>query len=142
MKGTLVELDDILEYLLKSADWSASRSSRAGGQHRDKASTRAELTLNLGSLAGLPLEMVDKLAAALLLRDRPLRIVVQDERSLSRNQEIAIERLRERLARALQPPPRPRRSTQPSRASRQRRLDEKVRRGRDKLLRQPPGEVD
>jgi ribosome-associated protein len=142
MKGTFVELHEILEHLLKSADWSASRSSRAGGQHRDKASTRAELTLTLDSLAGLPSEIVYKLAAALLLKERPLRVVVQDERSLSRNQEIAIERLRERLARALQPPPRPRRSTRPSRASRERRLDEKVRHGQDKRLRLPPTEVD
>ncbi len=95
-----MELDKILEQLLKSADWSASRSSGAGGQHRDKASTRAELTLTLDSLAGLPSELVDQLAVALHLGDRPLRIVVQDERSLSRNQEIATERLRERLGRS------------------------------------------
>jgi hypothetical protein len=41
----VLELDEILQHLLKSTDWSASRSSRAAGQHRDKASTRTELTL-------------------------------------------------------------------------------------------------
>jgi ribosome-associated protein len=67
-----------------------------------------------------------------------LRIVVEDERSLRRNQEIAVGRLRELVARALEPEPEPRRPTRPSRASRERRLAGKVRRGRDKLLRQPP----
>jgi protein subunit release factor B len=37
---TSMEQREILEHLLKSADWSTSRSSGPGGQHRDKASTR------------------------------------------------------------------------------------------------------
>ena len=132
-----MEQREILEHLLKSADWSASRSSGPGGQHRDKASTRAELSLALDSLAGLPADVASQLVARLRLDERPLRIVVQEERSLSRNQEIAIERLRDLLARALEPTP-PRRRTRPTRASRERRLVDKTRHGRDKLLRQPP----
>jgi hypothetical protein len=38
--------DDITAHLLPRARWSASRSSGPGGQHRDKASTRAELVLD------------------------------------------------------------------------------------------------
>src|SRR5579859_5986041 len=132
-----MDVDDVVEHLLKNGLWSASRSTGAGGQHRDKASTRAELTLTLDSLAGLPPDVVQKLAAALGLEEQPLRIVVQDERSLSRNQEIAVRRLGELVARALEPPPVPRRPTRPSRASRDRRVAEKVRHGRNKLLRQP-----
>src|SRR5947209_3250293 len=37
--------DEITAYLLRRPQWSASRSSGPGGQHRDKASTRAELSL-------------------------------------------------------------------------------------------------
>ncbi len=42
--------DEITSHLLRRAQWSASRSSGPGGQHRDKASTRAELSLGLDSL--------------------------------------------------------------------------------------------
>ena len=48
-----MDLDAITAHLLRHARWSASRSSGPGGQHRDKASTRAELTLGADSLDGL-----------------------------------------------------------------------------------------
>lgn len=136
-----MEQHEILEYLLKSADWRASRSSGSGGQHRDKASTRAELTLAVDSLTGLPSHVADQLATGLRLNERPLRIVVQDERSLTRNQEIATERLRDLVARALEPPVQ-RVKTRPSRSARERRLADKARDARDKLLRQPPVDSD
>ena len=136
-----MEPTEIVDHLLKSAEWTASRSSGPGGQHRDKASTRAELTLTLDSLAGLAPEVVSQLATALALEERPLRIVVQDDRSLSRNRDIAVERLRELVSRALEPPSPPRRPTRPTRTSRERRLVEKARRGRDKVLRRPPGDA-
>jgi ribosome-associated protein len=133
-----VEVGEVVEHLLKNAQWTASRSSGPGGQHRDKASTRAELTLDLESLAGLEESLAARLSVALGLEERPLRISVQDERSLSRNQEIAVERLVERVTRALAPPSPPRRPTRPSRSRRAARVDSKVRRGDVKRLRQPP----
>ena len=133
-----MERSELLEHLVRSADWTASRSSGPGGQHRDKASTRAELTLTRESLAGLESETARAIATKLDLDERPLRIVVQDERSLSRNREIAIERLAELINAALAPPAAPRRPTRPSRASRERRLADKDRRSRDKTLRRLP----
>ena len=133
-----MEVDAVVEQLLKNAEWSASRSSGPGGQHRDKASTRAELTIDLESLAGLQPTVAARLAEALGIEDKPLRIAVQDERSLSRNQEIAVERLTDRVAQALAPPAPPRRPTRPSRARRVARLDSKTRRGTVKRLRRPP----
>jgi ribosome-associated protein len=133
-----MEADEVIEHLLKNAEWTASRSSGPGGQHRDKASTRAELTISPESLAGLDETVAARLAEALGLEEKPLRISVQDERSLSRNQEIAVDRLTERVARALTPPAPPRRPTRPSRARRAARLDSKTRRGHVKRLRRPP----
>ena len=49
-----VEPSDVTEHLLRTARWDASRSSGPGGQHRDKASTRAELTVSIDDLQGLP----------------------------------------------------------------------------------------
>ena len=133
-----VEHTEVMEHLMKSVEWTATRSSGPGGQHRDKASTRAELSLTLEGLASLEPAIVEKLTVALGLREHPLRIVVQDERSLSRNKEIAVQRLSALVAEALAPPPRQRRPTRPSRASRERRLADKVRRGREKVLRRGP----
>jgi len=136
----MMGVDDVVLHLLKSGQWTASRSSGPGGQHRDKASTRAELTIDRDSLAALEPALADRLAVALDLDQRPLRISVQDERSLSRNQEIAVERLAELVAEALAPPPPARRPTRPSRARREARLASKARRGADKRLRRPPND--
>jgi ribosome-associated protein len=136
-----VEPSDVVAHLLRTAEWGASRSSGPGGQHRDKASTRAELTIRAESVEGLPPEVADALTRGLHLDERPLRLSVQDERSLSVNQEIAIERLQRLVADAMTPTP-PRRPTRPTRASRERRIAEKVRRGLAKGRRQPPSEDD
>ena len=133
-----VEASEVVEQLLRGARWTASRSSGPGGQHRDKASTRAELTIDEDSVLGLEARTAERLTNALGLAERPLRIAIQDERSLSRNQEIAVERLTELVAQALAPPPAPRRPTRPSRAKRQARLSDKTRRGETKRLRRPP----
>ena len=66
-----------------------------------------------------------------------LRAVAQDERSQSRNRELAVERLVAALREALRVP-RKRKPTKPSAASRRRRLDQKRRRGEVKRLRRPP----
>jgi ribosome-associated protein len=132
-----VEPSDVTEHLLRTAHWDASRSSGPGGQHRDKASTRAELTVSIDDLDGLPLSVSASLVRGLRLDEAPLRLVVQDERSLTRNQEIAVDRLRRLVTDALSPPA-PRRRTRPTRSSRERRLTDKLRRGAAKELRRPP----
>jgi ribosome-associated protein len=135
-----VDADEIAEHLLRRAQWSASRSSGPGGQHRDKASTRAELVLTSESLEGLDPEITERLGRALDLDARDLRIVVQDERSLARNQELAAARLRERVAEALAPEPPPRRATRPTRGAREARIQAKTRRGSIKRLRRSPND--
>src|SRR5919197_2606597 len=130
--------DEVTAHLLNRVRWSASRSSGPGGQHRDKASTRAELILEADSLEGLEGELAGRLARALGLEAGPRRIAIQDERSLARNQAIAAQRLRDRVAEALLPPPPPRRRTRPSRAARRERLAAKTRRGAVKRLRRSP----
>jgi ribosome-associated protein len=67
-----------------------------------------------------------------------LRAVAQDERSQLRNRDLAVERLVEKLRAALAIPRR-RVATTPSRAARERRVEQKRRRGATKRLRRPPG---
>jgi ribosome-associated protein len=69
-----------------------------------------------------------------------VRAVAQDARSQARNRELALERLRERLARALHVP-RSRTATRPTRASRVRREQAKRRQSQRKAdRRRPPGD--
>jgi ribosome-associated protein len=133
-----MDIEAVVEHLLKRATWGASRSSGPGGQHRDKASTRAELTIDGDSLAGLDSAIAERLAERFGLDDRPFRILIQVERSLTRNREIAAQRLAELVAGALAVPPPPRRPTRPSRAKREKRLAEKSRRSTVKRQRQAP----
>jgi len=114
----------------------ASRSSGPGGQHANVTASRIEAVFDVKASQALTPEqkqrLVDRLGA------RPTA-VAQDARGQARNRELALERLRERLARALAVP-RPRRPTRVSRAARVRRLEGKRRQGARKRTRRPPGE--
>ncbi|MGE0029477.1 MAG: aminoacyl-tRNA hydrolase [Thermoleophilia bacterium] len=120
--------------------WTYSRSSGPGGQRRDHAETRAELTIRREDLEGIPDPLAERLAARLRLDRRPLRLSSQTDRSRERNREIVLARLERRVADALAPPAPPRRPTRPSRGATERRLAEKARRSRRKADRRPPGE--
>ena len=108
-----------------------SRSSGPGGQHAQKSSTRAEALFDV--------EESQALSAAekkrVLTRLGPVvRAAAQDERSQLRNRELATDRVIEQLREATKVQ-RKRRPTKPTAASKERRLDEKKRRGRTKQLR-------
>ncbi len=128
----------IAAHIAERADWGFSRSSGPGGQRRDKTETRAELTIRAADLAGLPERDAARLIRALRLDARPLRLTSQAERSRERNREVVIARLQRRVAEALAPPPPSRRATRPTRASKERRLAAKTRRGQIKSGRRAP----
>jgi ribosome-associated protein len=111
-----------------------SRSSGPGGQHAQKSSTRVEALLDVEGSSALTDAQKRRVVAR---AGAVLRAVAQDERSQLRNRELAIERLVEKLRAALAVPRR-RVATKPSASARQRRLEQKRRRGRTKTLRRPP----
>ena len=109
-----------------------SRSSGPGGQHANKSSTRAEALFDVEQSAGL----TDAERRLVLEKLGPVvRSVAQDERSQLRNRELASERILEQLREATKVR-RKRTATRPTRAAKERRLDEKKRRGQTKRLRQ------
>src|SRR5438477_194495 len=111
-----------------------SRSSGPGGQHAQKSETRVEAVFDVEASASLS----ERQKQRVLLKAGPvLRAIAQDERSQTRNNELALERLTETLREALRVPRR-RKPTTPSAAARQRRLDAKKRRAETKRLRRPP----
>ncbi|HKN90865.1 MAG TPA: alternative ribosome rescue aminoacyl-tRNA hydrolase ArfB [Acidimicrobiia bacterium] len=113
-------------------DWRFSASGGPGGQHVNTANTRAEVRFDIAASPSLG----PRQRARLLERLGPeVRVVASDERSQLRNRELALERLRARLAEALRVET-PRRPTKPTKASRERRLDDKRRRSETKRRRQ------
>jgi ribosome-associated protein len=111
-----------------------SRSSGPGGQHAQRNETRVEVIFDVEASAALTPVQKRRVVA----RAGPvLRAVAQDERSQTRNRELATERLVQALREALRVPRR-RVPTKPSAAARERRLEDKRRRGQVKRLRRPP----
>jgi ribosome-associated protein len=108
-----------------------SRSSGPGGQHAQKSSTRAEALFDVEESQALSAAEKKRVLTKL---GPVVRAAAQDERSQLRNRELATDRVIEQLREATKVQ-RKRRPTKPTAASKERRLDEKKRRGRTKRLR-------
>jgi ribosome-associated protein len=119
---------------LSQIELRTSRSSGPGGQHANVTASRVEAVLDVAETDALTEEQKRRVMA----RCGP-RIVAtsQDTRSQARNRELALERLRARLASALAVQ-RKRKATRPSRAAKERRLDAKRRSGERKQARRRP----
>lgn len=113
----------------------ASRSSGPGGQHANVTASRIEASFQISSSDSLNATQRKRLQER--FGDR-VTAVSQDARSQARNREIALERLAEKIAEAITPP-KPRRKTRPTRASKERRLEGKRKRSEVKRARRRPG---
>ena len=122
-RSTAIPLDEL--------EWRFSGSGGPGGQHANTSNTRVEVRFDVARSPSLS----PRQRARLLDRLGPVvRVVAADERSQARNRQLALDRLRARLAEALHVR-RPRRPTAPTAGSRERRLAAKRRRSRVKQLR-------
>ena len=111
-----------------------SPSGGPGGQHANKAATRAELTFDVETSGAFTDAQRERVLAKL---GPVVRVVADDERSQLRNRALAEQRLAERLRGALYVP-RTRRATKPTRGSQRRRVEAKKQRGETKRYRRPP----
>jgi ribosome-associated protein len=115
---------------------SAVRSAGAGGQNVNKVSSAVHLRFDVAasSLPGAVKARLLSLKDHRITRDGVVVIKSQQHRSQDMNREEALRRLHElvNLAAAV---PKARRPTKPTRASKKRRLEGKIRRGRIKALR-------
>jgi ribosome-associated protein len=120
----------------------AIRAQGAGGQNVNKVSNAVHLRFNVAA-SSLPERIKEKLLA---MRDQRISdegvvvIKAQKHRSLERNREDGLARLRELIAAASFVPP-PRRPTKPSLSSKKKRVASKVKRGQVKLLRSRVGDI-
>lgn len=117
----------------------AIRAQGSGGQNVNKVSNAVHLRFDTRA-SSLPAACKERLLALhdqRLTDDGILIIKAQEFRSLEKNREAALERLKA-IIRAALAVPRKRRPTQPSLAARQRRLDSKRHQARTKALRRKP----
>lgn len=116
----------------------AIRAQGPGGQNVNKTATAIELRFDIGS-SSLPEFYKRRL---LTRRDRRINrdgvvvIKAQNHRTQERNREAALVRLRD-LIRTAGTVRRKRVATRPGRKAREKRLEEKKKRGRTKALRRP-----
>ncbi len=124
---------------LDPADLSESfvRSSGPGGQNVNKLSTAVQLRYPIDRLASMPGDMRARLvllAGRRLTQDGEIIIVAESFRTQLQNREDALARLVALLKEA-SIRPKPRIATRPTRASKVRRVDSKVKRGAIKRTR-------
>jgi ribosome-associated protein len=124
INDSLVIPDDELE-------WKFIRASGPGGQNVNKVSSAVQLRFLLPANASIPVAARNRLRALAgqrILDDGTILIAARSERSQEQNRREALERLAQ-LIRAALVEPKIRRKTKPTRASKERRIDSKKRRG-------------
>jgi ribosome-associated protein len=137
-RGAVLRVTRALAIPLDELAWRFTTSGGPGGQHANKTSTRAEVRFDIERSPSLG----PRQRARLLERLGPtVRVASGEERSQSRNREVALRRLAERLADGLHTD-RPRLPTKPTQGSKVRRLEDKRRqstRKRDRDVRGDDG---
>lgn len=126
--------EDELQFQFKLA-------SGPGGQNVNKVATAVELRFDVARSPSLPEPVRMRLlalAGSRVTQEGELLITARRFRSQERNRQDAIERLVALIQKAAEAP-KPRIRTQPTRAAKQRRMDEKRRVGEKKQTRRPVG---
>lgn len=128
---------------LAQVELEAVRSQGAGGQNVNKTATAIHLRFDVRA-SSLPEACKLRLLARRdqrLSKEGVIVIKAQQHRSQEQNRAAALDRLREILLASTQVP-RVRRPTRVSRGVKQRRVDEKTRRGKVKALRRPAADPE
>jgi ribosome-associated protein len=113
------------------------RASGPGGQNVNKVASAVQLRFDLKGSSALTEPVKARLrglAGRRLTDDGAILIIARNHRTQEQNRREATERLTDLIQRALVPP-KPRKATKPTRASRERRLEGKTRQQRTKGLR-------
>ena len=118
--------------------WRFSRSSGPGGQKVNKTNTRVEIIFNIEEskvLNDYQMKVLTKNLKTKLVNNC-ICLAVQEERNQLLNRQIAIKRISSEIRNSLKNSSKIRKATKPSKASQNRRLDSKKKRGELKKNRQ------
>ena len=118
-------------------EWKFIRSSGPGGQNVNKVASAAQLRFLLPQNTSLPVaarNRLRRLAGQKIVDDGTILFKSMSERTQEANRRVALERL-EALIRAALIEPKIRKKTRPTKASKERRIDSKKRRGTTKQSR-------
>ena len=118
--------------------WRFSRSSGPGGQKVNKTNTRVEIIFNIEEskvLNDYQKKVLTKKLKTKLVNDC-ICLAVQEERNQLLNRQIAIKRISSEIRNSLKNSSKIRKATKPSKASQNKRLDSKKKRGELKKNRQ------
>lgn len=135
-----LEITESLRIPMSEIVMTAVRSRGAGGQNVNKVATAIHLRFDIANSPSLPDDVRQRLLASGDQRITTAGVLViksQESRSRERNRQLALQRLVELLRQASRAKKR-RIPTTPSRASREKRRDDKSRRGQIKRLRNKP----
>ena len=119
-------------------EWRFTGSGGPGGQHANTSNTKVELRFDIAGSPSLGPRQRTRLLERL---GDSVRVVASERRSQHQNRDLALDRLRARLAEGLHVNP-ARVASSPSKAAKRRRLDQKRHRGDIKRARRRPSEGD
>src|SRR5262245_16573972 len=140
----MIRVTDSISIDEREIEESFIRASGPGGQNVNKLSTAVQLRFDARRSPSLPNDVsirLQRLAGGKLTKDGVIVITAQRHRTQERNRDDALARLIE-LIREAAIPPKPRRATRPTAASRAKRLQGKKRRSTIKGLRQAKPDMD
>ncbi len=123
--------------ILPELTFTTSRSSGPGGQNVNKVNTKVTLIWDVNQSTAITLEqkeIIQLKLASIITKDGFLQITSQEKRSQLQNKESVIEKLEKRLTKAFEKK-RARKTTKPSKAAKQKRIQEKKHRGEKKKWR-------
>jgi ribosome-associated protein len=133
----MIKVTPLLEIDEHEIDYDFTHASGPGGQNVNKVSSAVQLRFNVRETLSIPAdakERLIKLAGKHMTTDGTLIIEAKRYRSQERNRQAALERLIRLIQQAIEPP-KPRHKTKPTRASVERRLEDKRKRGEVKRMR-------
>jgi len=139
MNDSIVHITNTVSISMSELRFRFARSSGPGGQHVNRSATQVELLFDVAnspSLNEMQRQRVLRKLRSRIDKEGTLHLVSQETRSQLRNREEVVERFQELMREALHVPKR-RWPTRPTRAARERRLEEKRRRSEAKRSRRP-----